>query len=337
MIQPPTPRDFAKILLLILPFTWAVLRADPPEPIEGGFTLAVIPDTQVYAWKFPETYRAQMRWLAANAGRYNIVYSLHVGDVTQHNSEEEWKVAKEAHSYIIGTVPCSIVPGNHDMGENGKMDSRQSRLSEFFTPEELRAQPGFGEVYDREPESVDNSVRFFTAGGIEWLILALEYAPRDDVLRWANEVLTRHPERSVIILTHAYLQANGRRYDRTFTLEKHIDRGAKKLTGGVNDGEDIWRKVASQHKNVVLVVCGHVGISASLDSIGVHGNTVHQMVVDYQSMPDGGGGVVRLLQFSPMSKTVRVRDYSPVTDQTETEADRCYEFQIGLQAVPGDR
>lgn len=300
----------------------------PPEPIPGGFTLAVLPDTQIYAWKYPETYFAQTRWIAENARRYDIAYALHLGDVTEHNSPEEWEIARKAHATLAGQVPCAVVPGNHDMGTGGKLDSRHSRLSDTFTVAEFRTWPSHGGVYDREPGKLDNSFHLFAAGGRRWLILALEYAPRDDVLRWAGEVVTRHADRTVIIVTHAYLQPNNRRYDRTFTKEKHIDRGAIHLDGGVNDGEDIWQKVIRDHANVALVVCGHIGITGRLDSTGTAGNVVHQMVVDYQSQPAGGGGFLRLLQFLPDGRTVRVRDYSPVSDETVADPDRAYDFKI---------
>lgn len=81
--------------ILSLPFALLAL-AEAPVPIAGGFTLAVLPDTQIYAWKHPDTYPAQTRWLADHAKRYNLRYVLHVGDITQHNTNTQWQVAARA-------------------------------------------------------------------------------------------------------------------------------------------------------------------------------------------------------------------------------------------------
>ena len=43
---------------------------------------------------------------------------------------------------------------------------------------------------------------------MKFLIIALEYHPRDEVLAWANKIVAEHPEHRVIALTHAYLKPN---------------------------------------------------------------------------------------------------------------------------------
>jgi hypothetical protein len=58
------------------------------------------------------------------------------------------------------------------------------------------------------------------------------------------------------------------------------------------------------------------------------------MVVDYQSQPEGGGGFLRLLTFLPDGETVRVRDYSPLSDETVTDPERTYDFKIPVSKQP---
>ena len=41
------------------------------------------------------------------------------------------------------------------------------------------------------------------------------------------------------------------------------------------------------------------------------GNTIHSMVSDYQTRPNGGDGWLRILTFSPRNNTIRVQTYSP--------------------------
>jgi hypothetical protein len=76
------------------------------------------------------------------------------------------------------------------------------------------------------------------------------------------------------------------------------------------------------------VVCGHVCTSAYLASRGEHGNTVHQVLVDYQNSPNGGNGWLRLLQFLPDGRTVQVRDYTPLLNETSTDPACVFEFKL---------
>lgn len=326
---------------LVLVLTIASVNAAPPPTVDGGFSLVVIPDSQNYTWKRPELFALQTGWIAANVDRYRIARVLHVGDITQHNRLEEWLAARRAHRVYSGVVPVVYAQGNHDISDRGgSPDSRASHFSEFLPLAEYQRQPGFGGVYDGEPTSTANSFHTFEAGGRKWLVLALEFAPRDDVLRWANEVVAQHADRTAILVTHAYLRPDRNRYDRTVATPnaKRPNRGfdqypLSKQPGGYNDGEDMWRKLVSKHANFALVICGHVCTSAYLVSTGEHGNHVHQVLVDYQDTePYGGTAWLRLLQFLPDGKTVRVRDYSPLLD--ETSKDRSCSFEFTLDPAP---
>jgi hypothetical protein len=339
------PRHALSVLLsvaLVFPALVRLAFAAAPAPVPGGFTLAVLPDTQIYAWKYPETYPAQTKWLADNARRYNLRYVLHVGDITQHNTNTQWQVAARAHALLDAAgIPCAITTGNHDLGPEGRATSRETPFAQFFPLDSFRQWKTFGGIYDREPERTDNNFHLFEAGGRKWLILCLEFGPRDDVLRWANEVVARHPDRAAILVTHAYLRPDNNRFNRhAFIKVKNLEVNMgldryplAKAEGGFNDGEDIWKKLVSQHANFALVVSGHVCYTGRLDSPGRHGNVVHQMVVDYQSGKEGGQGFLRLLQFHPDGKRVSVADYSPLLDQLSDKLGTSYEFQIAPAAA----
>ena len=66
-----------------------------------------------------------------------------------------------------------------------------------------------------EPGALDNTYNLFEAGGHEWIAVALEWGPRDEVIAWADRVMAQHPDRLGILVTHAYLNNNNRRYDHT--------------------------------------------------------------------------------------------------------------------------
>ncbi len=334
MTQRPVPRLPLPLLWLLLVFAVSGLRAAAPEPVEGGYGIVVLPDTQMYSWKHPHVYEAQTEWIAENAKRYNIAYVIHVGDVTQNNVKVEWEAAAAAHRKMAGVVPCALVPGNHDLGPGGKARSRDTLMSDYFSVAQFRKMPSFGGVYDKEPDRIENNYHLFSAGGRDWLILGLEFGPRDDVLRWANEVVAAHPKRSVIMVTHAYLRPDNFRYNRSRLVGKKQRPGGidvyplSKAEGGYNDGEDVWNKLVSKHANMTLVLSGHVCYTGLLSSKGEAGNTVQQMLVDYQRDPNGGNGFLRLMQVHPDGVTVKINDYSPYLDSDSKQPGAHFELKL---------
>lgn len=334
MNQRPARRLALSLLSLLLVLAIPGLQAAAPKPVKGGYGIVVLPDTQMYSWKHPHVYEAQTEWIAENAKRYNIAYVIHVGDVTQNNVKVEWEAAVSAHRKMADVVPCALVPGNHDLGPGGKARSRDSLMSDYFSVSQFRKTPTFGGVYDKEPDRIENNYHLFSAGGRDWLILGLEFGPRDDVLRWANEVVAAHPKRTVIMVTHAYLRPDNFRYNRKRLLgEKKKPAGIdayalSKAEGGYNDGEDLWNKLVSKHANMTMVLSGHVCYTGLLSSKGEAGNTVHQMLVDYQRDPNGGNGFLRLLQVAPDGVTVKINDYSPFLDSDSQQPGAHFELKL---------
>ena len=80
------------ILLICFPaFSSAEPGTNAPKAVEDGYTMVVLPDTQLYAWKHQKTFLEQPGWIAENAKHYNIKCVLHVGDIVQNNNDQEWK------------------------------------------------------------------------------------------------------------------------------------------------------------------------------------------------------------------------------------------------------
>ena len=82
------------------------------------------------------------------------------------------------------------------------------------------------------------------------------------------------------------------------------------------------------HDNMMLVVCGHIHGSAYLASEGDHHNTVHQVLVDYQSNKRGGEAYLRLVEFLPDGKTVQARSYSPAMNDYMTDPRNQFSFTL---------
>jgi 3',5'-cyclic AMP phosphodiesterase CpdA len=322
----------AGLLAAFLLFFDGCNRLLAAEGAAEAFSVVVLPDTQIYAWQHPEIFYAQTRWIAGSAAKYGIKYVLHLGDVVEHNTDKEWEIARRAFAALDGKVPYAFALGNHDIGPGGSGESRDTLFGKYFPLAEFSKWETFGGVYDREPDRADNSYHVFRAGGRRWLILALEFGPRDDVIRWAEAVIARHPEYPVILITHAYLDSDGRRYDRGLSDQPYppYDSPLAGDRAGLNSGEDIWRKLVAKHPNTVMVISGHVCVSARLESKGQAGNVVHQILVDYQDQQRGGNGWLRMLRFSAGGQRVLVQDYSPVLDRWSEKPDRRFELDLDL-------
>jgi 3',5'-cyclic AMP phosphodiesterase CpdA len=304
---------------------------EPPKLRPGAFTIAVLPDTQHYSERFPDTYMAQTRWLLERQRERNIVAVLHLGDITNRSTPAEWKNAQRAMRQLDGSLPYAFSTGNHDYSEGGVCKDRSTRLNEYFPVAHYRSRPGFGGVYDKEPDRMENNYQTFSAGGRDFLVLALEFGPRADVVRWANEVVTRHASREVILITHALIyhdntRFNWKKYGNKQSWNPHAYAVAKATNDDVSDGEELWTNLIARHENFIFTLNGHVlgdGL-ARYTSTTPAGRAVPQVLVNYQMRPNGGDGWLRLLEFAGDGRSIEVHDYSPTLRQSNVSPENWF-------------
>ena len=76
---------------------------------------------------------------------------------------------------------------------------------------------------------------------------------------------------------------------------------------------DLRLDAFKRHPGIFLVTSGHVLGKGEglLTSKGDQGNTVHQVLVNYQMLREGGLGYLRLFEILPDGKTLRMKTYSP--------------------------
>jgi hypothetical protein len=291
----------------------------PAAMTEPAWTLIALPDTQAVVHDYPEILYAQTAWIAAQARALNIEYVVHEGDITNDSTEQQWDTADHAFRLLDHKVPYALAVGNHDYPGSGAVNSRDtSAFDARFPPGRVREQPGLLETF--EPSSIANAVYGFQAGGQPWLILALEFGPRDAVLNWAARVLDARPGANAILVTHAFLFTDGMRFDHVNGSEQYsnphdYDNGQ---LDGVNDAEEMWHKLIAPHPEIQLVLCGHMHAQARLSSPRAGGSFVHQLLADYQAEELGGAGYLRILGFLADGR-ITVRTYSPFLDRYRTD------------------
>ncbi len=305
----------------------------PPRPVlpfvPGSWTLVILPDIQHYATRYPGLLRLQTQWIADNKDKYKIACVLQNGDMTNHNVKREWDRVDRAFRLLDGVVPYAIVPGNHDYSKGGKATDRTTKINDYFPPSRFEQWPTFGGTKD--PGHIENNFHLFEAGGRKWVVMGLEWGPRDKTLEWANTILRKYSDREAIVFTHAYLYSDSTRHD--WAKKGRLQRSnphAYGTAGGVNDGEEIWQKLIRKHPNVFLVMNGHVcndGLGFQV-SKGEQGNRVNEMLVNYQMQKIGGGAWLRLLELLPDGRTVQARTYSPLYEEYETGPQNQFRFKI---------
>ena len=197
--------------------------------------LVLLPDIQTYSRLYPDILRSQTQWAVEHADSIDFV--LQQGDMTDHNIDKEWAVAASTLNMMDDKVPYAFVMGNHDLGKNS--NKRDSQLfNNYFPYAKYSKTRNFGGAF--EEGKMDNVWYTFKAAGIKWLILCLEFGPRNNVLDWAGEVVKKHPHHKVIINTHAYMYSDDTRMgegDRW--LPQKYGLGKDTGENAVNNGEQI--------------------------------------------------------------------------------------------------
>jgi len=298
------------------------------DHVPGSWTLAVLPDTQIYSLKYPGLFFAQTGWIVKNRDRLAIEYVVQLGDTVHNNTHREWRNARDAMSLLDGKVPYAIAPGNHDYGPGGSASTRDTLFNEYFPFEAVSTWPTFGGAMNKG--RLDNTYHLFEAGGTNWIIVALEWAPRDETVAWANSVMAKHKGRKGILITHAYMNNNDLRYDHTDSANpQHHNPHKYKTPGTKNDGTQLWNKLVRKH-DFAFCFNGHVlgdgtGYMAAKND---QGKTCHQILANFQMRTLGGEAYLRLLEFHPDGRTVQVKTYSPLYDSYLLEPDQQFQLTI---------
>ena len=304
------------ICLVILLVTAPVATVAQDDAPRKSFSVILLPDTQNYAEKYPETYVNQTLWIRKQLKEDNIKFAVHLGDIVQNPTQKnEWENANRAMQILDGVVPYSMVPGNHDM----VVKERNSTLyNQFFSPKRFQDRKWYG---GHMGTTNDNNYCFFEGAGLKFMVISLEFAPRDETLAWAAGICQKHPDRRVIVATHCYMRPTGR------------DTGcATSYNVAGNSGEQMWQKLIRKQKNIFLVVSGHVlgvGLQTSTNDAG---GKVLEMLTDYQGLPNGGDGWLRTLKFIPSENKIQVITYSPLLDKYNKDAKEA--FSIDYQMTP---
>jgi len=302
-----------------IPATLEVTVTDPDaDPLDvtfygrqvGGtapaedFTLIVIPDTQNMATSYPAVFNSMTQWISNTRVISNIVFVTHVGDIVNTaSSTTEWERADAAFDILDAAgVPYSVGPGNHDLG---------GLYNNYFGISRFSSKPWYQGYYGSDNY---NNYSFFSASGMDFIIINLQYNPDTARIHWADGLLQTYSSRRGIVVQHNLLNLNNSWYNQA----------------SYNALRD--------NPNLFLMLCGHMHSStdgsAYRAETGDDGHTIHILLTDYQDYPNGGNGYLRLLTFRPASDEIFAQVYSPYVNTYLTNASNYEQFTMTYE-MPG--
>lgn len=336
------PNRTAAILAGLTVLSTTATATTPAFAAADPFTLIVVPDTQNYTDdpNVNTTYNVgQMRWIRDNMTSQNIKFVMHLGDhqnpgnpyrASTTNIYEpdlsrpigdaadkttKWNRADAAIDVLDNNnIPYSLVPGNHDYRDHDTKDEPYLYLKTFGPQRYVNEQAGWAAskrtYVGASPTNPNtgyagmNTYHRFDAGGYKFLNIALQFDPDNNDLKWAQQIINENPGLPTIITTHAYVNTKPAATDYQHP--------------------DIFNKLVANNPQIVMTFNGHLTGSNYVAATNVAGQTVHQMLVDFQaSQLDTqlggdyyrGGGTLRMVQIDPSVSRVNIKDYSVVANK----------------------
>lgn len=310
--------------------TGATLIDKEEKPAGDEFSIAILPDTQYYTSEKHggknEMFIAQTKWIAENAKKENIKFVIHLGDISDDGEKfpVQWENAWAAMSILEKPqtdypqgIPYGMAVGNHDQTKSQfPLTGKTDHYNKYFGINHFKDRKWYGGHYR---DNNDSHYDLFEAGGVKMLVIFLEYDSYDEDIeglnKWAGTVLEKYADRKAILVSHSFIHFNA----KTGTNEKGFPKFSKQ-------GQRRIDRLKS-YPNVFLTLSGHVGDNGEgYRQDGIAGNVIKSLLSDYQSRPEGGHGLMRVMTFSKSKDLISVKTFSPFTGEKEEDADSKFTF-----------
>lgn len=313
------------VLTPVMMLTTSATPVIPSADKNDEFTIAIIPDTQYYTSEKNggknEMFIAQTKWIAENAKKENIKFVIHLGDISDDGEKFpiQWSRAWAAMSLLEKPqvnypegIPYGMAVGNHDQTKSQyPISGKTTQYNKYFGIKHFEGKKWYGGHYGNDN---DSHFDLLEADGTKMLIVFLEYDSYDEDIeplnRWAEGILTKYSDRQAILVSHSIIHFN----KTAGTNEKGFPAFSKQ---GQRRFDALKR-----FPNVVMTLSGHVGDNGEgFRMDGYAGNIIKSYLTDYQSRPQGGHGLMRLISFSKSKDLLRFRTFSPYTGEVENDSD----------------
>ncbi len=336
------------VLMLLFFYQESISQTEFQKPAledKDSWSMILVPDIQNYVkWNRNQPILdLMMRWIEDNIEPLNIKMVICVGDLVEQNdlinpghdgdqsAEKQWQFSAQMFGRLDGKVPYVAATGNHDYSID-RLGNRTSRYNDFFPVDKnwlnkkLLVQNATNE---QGIHTIENAAFELNApNGQKYLFMTIEYAPRDTILSWAKNItqMDQYKNHRIVLTTHSYLTGKDMRTSgapKWFVYEPYfinnvVQKSKRINLPNANSGEQIWKKLVEPSENIELVLCGHISGEGYRIDDNINGKAVHQILFDSQSLGgghrngNGGDGWLRIFEFKPDNKTVKVKTYSPL-------------------------
>lgn len=255
--------------------------------VEEYFSIIVIPDTQGMVKYRPSTdtvvgaFSRLAQWIVSNQDALRLRFVIQVGDVVSDpNDLAQWQDADDALEILDGAgIGYSIATGNHDRtaGDADHPWGDYTNYNSFFPVSRFQAMNTFGGSF-RSEEAISTYHTFTTPFG-EYLVVSFEFGASNESIEWANAVIDAHPSHSLILSTHAYLNAVGQRMlDSEY---KSPCNGYDMPTDNCHAGEYLYQQVLLGRDQARFAFCGHISAEDGDGSEHLLTDSLSQQMVTY--------------------------------------------------------
>ncbi|HEX7906226.1 MAG TPA: hypothetical protein VF487_20270 [Chitinophagaceae bacterium] len=279
---------------------------------DADYEIDIFPDLQRMTKFHQAVGRSMFNWVRDNQVTENIKAVISVGDLCDNPTVAQFDTVSQWFDILDdASIPNVPIVGNHDYTSIPPTPSRDITLfNTYFPASRYSGKPWYIGNYDGTNA---NYFINFDVGEKKYTVVGLEFFPRDAVLTWASHIIDSMPDREVMLTTHGYLTVYGER-----STDTSLYSANDPAYGGDNTGVELWTKLGRKHKNIRYIFGGHF-IEASSDSlashkyfsdVGLHGNTVHQFIVNYQKDSLGGNGYFMRMKVRPATGVIDISLYS---------------------------
>lgn len=298
------------------------------------FQIAILPDSQYYTsiknGGTMNMFEDQINWIRKNKTAAKIAYVIHLGDVVEDGStdnEIQWIRAKtQMYKLEEDNIPYGVAVGNHDQtpisfpGEPGT----DYGYNVWFGRDHMSTKTWYGGAH-RKSNNSDNHYDIFTACGINFIVLYMEYnspskshyshSIEESVMNWADSVLNVYSNRKAIIVSHGILSK-----PEGSTSDIRSEKGNNNVASEfAMQGTIIYNRM-KVHSNVFLMLCGHIS-GEGFRRDAYQNNVIKTYLSDFQSRQNppyegeknrnGGNGLMRLMEFNLTNQTISVKTFAP--------------------------
>ena len=301
---------------------------DPDFSTDHAYSIAFVGDPQFLNdsdAKLGENKMDQLFGIIADtAEERKLKHVFVLGDITHggyHNDSnlafkhvdppvtKEWEIAQKSILQLSDAgVSFSLCRGNHDdymmddyfnipaytdqfKGVGGFFSDSEAKYTNGREPKNPDQYVYWSALTGYHKDSIVNSYKTAEICGNKYIFITVDFNPTLPVVDWLNGILEQYSDHHAIITTHAYIDTRG----------KHLSENDGTMYDHGVSATQLWNSCIKLHENVLMVVCGHVGITKPLVSArkGVNGNMVREILVDaqkYDQYRDEDGTVLAGIQ-----------------------------------------